>query len=117
MKKGFKQVVLAFILMVPLTLLFSQTKVTADIPNRDPNDPVYVYVEKMAQLHEGTGTVQQYIDYYPYPPCGLENNIQGKVVLQFIVERSGVVSNIEVMRSPDLCLSGAAIAYLKQWPL
>ena len=89
---------------------------TADIPNRDPNDPVYTYVEKMPQLSGGRGTIQQFIDYYPYPACGLENNIEGKVILQFIVEKSGKLSDIKIVRSPDQCLSDAAIAYIHQWP-
>jgi len=70
----------------------------------------------MPQLPGGNNSIQQFIDYYPYPSCGLQNKIEGKVILQFIVERSGKLSDIKILRSPDQCLSDAAIEYLLKWP-
>jgi protein TonB len=116
MKIIFKQSLLALLFCFSGTLLFSQVNMTADIPNRDPNDPVYTYVEKMPQLPGGKERLKQYMDYYPYPPCGLEKNIQGYVILQFIVEKNGKLSDVKVVRSPDQCLSDAALDYLNHWP-
>lgn len=117
MKNRFKQVVTIFIFLLSGTFLFSQVNMIADIPDRDPGDPVYAYVEQMPQLTGANETIKLYIDHYPYPPCGLQNKIEGMVILQFIVEKNGKLSDIVVMRSPDQCLSDAAIAYLQQWPL
>ena len=95
--------------------MFSQVNVIADIPDRDSSDPVYAYVEKMARL-SGTNQIQQYIDYYPYPKCGLDQNLQGTVILELIIEKNGEVSTIKIVKSPDQCLSDAAIDYLLHWP-
>jgi len=36
-----------------------------------------------------------------YPPLCLENGIEGKVFVQFIVEKNGKISNIKVLRQPE----------------
>lgn len=33
-----------------------------------------------------------------YPPIAAENNIQGRVMIRFVVEPDGSVSNVEVVR-------------------
>ena len=51
-----------------------------------------------------------------YPRMAQENNIQGKVVLKFVVERDGTLTNIEEIASPDKSLTEEAIRVLKQSP-
>lgn len=51
-----------------------------------------------------------------YPRESLENGEQGVVVLQFIVEKDGSISNIEVIESPSSALSQAAIYRVKKSP-
>jgi protein TonB len=36
-----------------------------------------------------------------YPQICLENEIQGKVFVQFVVEKSGKISNVRVVRQPE----------------
>ncbi len=51
-----------------------------------------------------------------YPRMAQENNIQGKVVLKFVIERDGTLTNIEEIASPDKSLTEEAIRVLKQSP-
>lgn len=51
-----------------------------------------------------------------YPQIALENGIQGNVVIKFVVEKDGKLSNIQVLQSPDKTLSEAAIAVLQKSP-
>ena len=51
-----------------------------------------------------------------YPQIALENGIQGNVVIKFIVEKDGSVSNIQVLVSPDKTLSDAAVAVFQRSP-
>lgn len=44
-----------------------------------------------------------------YPPLAIENNIQGKVIVEFDVNSRGEVENIYVVESPDDLLSKEAI--------
>ena len=51
-----------------------------------------------------------------YPQEALENGIQGNVVVKFVVEKDGRLSNIQVLQSPDKTLSEAAIQVLQESP-
>ena len=51
-----------------------------------------------------------------YPQIAQENGIQGKVTLQFVIERDGRLTNIVVLQSPDRSLSDEAIRVLNQSP-
>jgi TonB family protein len=51
-----------------------------------------------------------------YPPNARQNNIQGRVITKFVVERDGSISNIEVISSPDDDLSMEAIRVIKKSP-
>jgi TonB family protein len=39
-----------------------------------------------------------------YPAIARENGLQGKVILEFVVEKDGTFSNIKVVKSPDVSL-------------
>lgn len=51
-----------------------------------------------------------------YPQIAQENGIQGKVTLQFVIERDGRLTNIVVLQSPDRSLSDEAIRVLNLSP-
>jgi protein TonB len=51
-----------------------------------------------------------------YPQSALENNIQGKVTLKFVIEKDGTLTNIEEIASPDKALTDEAIRVLKTSP-
>jgi periplasmic protein TonB len=51
-----------------------------------------------------------------YPAVDKENGVQGKVFLQFVVERDGSVTDIKVIRTPSETLAEEAIRCLKAAP-
>ncbi|CDN31660.1 Regulatory sensor-transducer [Mucinivorans hirudinis] len=51
-----------------------------------------------------------------YPKEASDNGIQGNVIVQFIVEKDGTVSNVQVLRSVDKLLDAAAIEKIKSSP-
>jgi TonB family protein len=60
----------------------------------------YTVVEKMPQYPGGNNKMWNDIGRnIKYPVIAQENKIQGKVVLRFIVSKTGKVSNIQVLRS------------------
>jgi protein TonB len=36
-----------------------------------------------------------------YPPLCLENDFQGRVFVQFVVEKNGKISNVKILRQPE----------------
>ena len=51
-----------------------------------------------------------------YPQLALENGIQGNVVIKFVVEKDGKLSNIQVLQTPDKTLADAAVQVLQKSP-
>ena len=49
-----------------------------------------------------------------YPAIAQENGISGKVVLTFVIEKDGRLTNIQVLQTPDRSLSDEAIRVLQQ---
>ncbi len=70
----------------------------------DPNK-IFVSVEQSAAYPGGEDALQAEISKYlsnHYPPVAKENNIQGKVFVNFVVEKDGSVSNVKVLRGQEL---------------
>mgnify|MGYP002230937821 CR=1 FL=1 len=51
-----------------------------------------------------------------FPQIALENGIQGRVVLSFVIEKDGRLTNIQVLQTPDRSLSEEAIRVLNKSP-
>ena len=51
-----------------------------------------------------------------YPAMAQENNIQGKVVVQFVVTKTGQVGEVKVVRSKDKDLDREAVRVCKSLP-
>ena len=51
-----------------------------------------------------------------FPQIALENGIRGRVVLSFVIEKDGRLTNIQVLQSPDRSLSDEAIRVLSKSP-
>ena len=51
-----------------------------------------------------------------YPAIAQENGISGKVVLTFVIEKDGRLTNIQVLQTPDRSLSEEAIRVLSKSP-
>ena len=51
-----------------------------------------------------------------YPVINSENNIQGRVVCQFVVGRNGEIEDVKVVRGVDPSLDKEAIRVIKAMP-
>ncbi len=51
-----------------------------------------------------------------YPETAVENNIQGRVIVQFVVEKDGHISNVTVARGVDKDLDLEAVRVVKTMP-
>lgn len=48
-----------------------------------------------------------------YPESAMNNNVQGKVIVRFVVERDGSVSDVEVIKKVDPALDKEAVRVIK----
>lgn len=51
-----------------------------------------------------------------YPPMALENDIEGKVFVRFVVNSKGEVSDVSIAKSVDPMLDKAALTVIKKMP-
>ena len=81
-------------------------------------EEIFVTAEEMPTFQGGDlGKFRAWVmQHVKYPPIALENGIQGNVVVKFVVEKDGKLSNIQVLQSPDKTLSEAAIQVLQKSP-
>ena len=108
-----KNVSLKVALMM-LVLLFSFTTSTAQTKK---NNMVYDVVEVMPQFPGGQIAMLKYImKNIKYPKQIMEEGIQGRVTVSFIVEKDGRVSNVRLLRSVQSALDKEAIRVVKSMP-
>ena len=56
------------------------------------------------------------MQHVKYPTVALENQIQGRVTVQFVIDRSGNLTGIEVLAAPDRSLADEAVRILRSAP-
>ena len=80
-------------------------------------DGVYVVVEKQPEFPGGYKALLNYLSNdIKYPKAAIENNIQGRVVTQFVVEKDGSISDIIIVKESDPTLNEEAIRVVKAMP-
>lgn len=78
---------------------------------------VFTSVEQMPQFPGGEGELLKYIStHIKYPTIAMENNVQGKVVVQFVVTRDGSIGEVKVARGKDPDLDKEAVRVVKTLP-
>ncbi len=82
------------------------------------NDEPFITAETMPSFQGGG--IQEFRVWVQsnvkFPQIALENGIQGRVTLQFVIERDGRLTNIVVLQSPDRSLSEEATRVLSKSP-
>jgi TonB family protein len=56
------------------------------------------------------------MDNMKYPKAAAKKNIQGDVVVEFVIDENGELGSINVLKTPDPLLSDAVVAVLKKSP-
>ena len=86
--------------------------------DKNPNEEiVYKSVDQPPSFPGGDAALMRYIaSQIRYPSMAHENNIQGKVILQFVVEKDGHVGDVKVVRSVDNDLDSEAVRVCKSLP-
>ena len=80
-------------------------------------EEIFTAVEQMPQFPGGEGELLKYIStHIKYPPMAAENNIQGRVVVKFVVKKDGNVGEVVVLRGKDPDLDKEAVRVVKTLP-
>ena len=78
---------------------------------------IFDVVEQQPQFPGGQTALLQWLSSnIHYPPVAEENGIQGRVVVSFVVEPDGSISNVQVVRGVDPSLDKEAVRVTKAMP-
>ena len=78
---------------------------------------VFDVVEQKPQFPGGEAALLKYVaDHIRYPAMAQENNVQGRVVVQFVVTKTGAVGEVKVVRGKDPDLDKEAVRVVKSLP-
>lgn len=114
-----KQIFLA--LMASVLMLSSSVNLMATTPENNPTEDkqekVFDVVEVMPQYPGGIPQMMKFISSnIKYPKDAIKKGMQGAVVVQFVVEPDGSVSNVHVVRSVFPSLDTEAVRMVKAMP-
>ena len=85
----------------------------AEIPtiqNAIHDDPIFDIVEEPAQYPGGQAALMQYLaQNIRYPKISAENGVQGRVIVQFVIEKDGSLSNFKIVKDAKPVSDGITV--------
>ena len=100
-----------------LPLVIDPDKEDEYLAERKDTINVYDVVEQMPQFPGGFQKMNEFIEEnMQYPKKCAEKGVYGRVVITFVVERSGKLSNIRVVKSVHRALDKEALRIVKLMP-
>ena len=80
-------------------------------------EPIFQVVEEMPSFPGGDAECMRFLSKnIKYPTIAQENGIQGRVILQFVVNKDGSIVDVTVARSVDPYLDKEAVRVVKMMP-
>ncbi|MDR2816509.1 MAG: energy transducer TonB [Proteiniphilum sp.] len=98
----------------------TQTYIPPPPPKPKPEEvteEIFVVVEEQPEFPGGNSAMMKFLsDNIRYPVIAQENGIQGRVICNFVVERDGSITDVQVVRGVDPSLDREAIRVIQQMP-
>ena len=86
-------------------------------PKPEVSNKVFDVVEEMPSFPGGQGALMSFLSSnIKYPVVAQENGVQGRVIVGFVVERDGSITDVKVMRSVDPSLDREAQRVVRAMP-
>lgn len=86
-------------------------------PKHEEENKVFDIVEQQPLFPGGPAALMKYLsENTKYPVVAQENGIQGRVTVQFVVEKDGSISDVHVLRGVDPSLDKEAVRVVKSMP-
>ena len=116
--KAIKYLLIGALMIVFSNATMAQTN-SGDSANKIEGDSVRIYdvVEQMPSFPGGTQALVEYLSkHIKYPVVAEEKRIQGRVIVTFVVERDGSVTDVRVAKSVHAFLDKEAVRVVSGMP-
>ena len=92
-------------------------KTTQTRKDTTTGDKIYEVCEQMPIFEGGDAALMKYLtDSVKYPELTKKHGVQGRVVIGFIVEKDGSLTDVKVLRHVDIALDAEALRVVKGMP-
>lgn len=86
-------------------------------PKHEEENKLFDIVEQQPLFPGGPAALMKYLsENTKYPVVAQENGVQGRVTVQFVVEKDGSISDVHVLRGVDPSLDKEAVRVVKSMP-
>ena len=100
-----KVLLLAFCLLIANINIFAQ------------QNTIYEIVEEIPEFPGGVAKMNEYLsNSIIYPEYAVDNNIEGKVILEFVIDIDGTITDIKIKHSVHESLDNEALRVVKSMP-
>jgi len=108
---------LIFLFLALISARLSAQTPPKDIPDMPANARVFAFVENAPEFPGGDAALIKFLqEHIVYPKKAYRKNIQGKVMIRFIVDELGRVQDVTVARSVDPQLDAEAVRVVSILP-
>lgn len=106
-----KKLLFSYLLMA-VCLNFGWAQSEADTSD----ESIYRFVEVMPEYPGGTDAMNIFLVHHiEYPEAARNHHIQGTILVEFVIEKDGAVSNVTVKNSVHPLLDSAAVKAVRQF--
>ena len=107
--KSLKTILLVLVCFISLTTIAQK--------QTDNDTTIYSVVDEMPQFPGGDSAMVAYLTHnLHYPQTEKEKGIQGKVFVGFVVEKDGIISNVEVKKGIGEECDAEAVRVIREMP-
>lgn len=86
-------------------------------PEKPKEEEIFVAVEQQAEFPGGQAALMKWLSQnIRYPEAAQQNDIQGRVVVKFVVEKDGSIGHAEIARGVDKDLDREALRVVNKMP-
>ena len=98
-------------------VLKAKEEIAQPEPPKEEENKVFDVVEEQPSFPGGQGALMQWLrDNIKYPVIAAENGIEGRVIVQFVVSKTGSISGVTVVRGVDPSLDKEAVRVVSSMP-
>ena len=116
-----KQLSLLTLLLYGLISFSQENVIQIEIPKEETialdSNEIFIIVDEPATYPEGTQAMMAFIrENITYPESAREKKLQGRVFVQFVINKNGSISAIKVVKGVCAALNNEAINVIKKMP-
>ena len=98
-------------------VLKAKEEIAQPEPPKEEENKVFDVVEEQPSFPGGQGALMSWLsENIKYPVIAAENGVQGRVIVQFVVSKTGSISDVKVVRGVDPSLDREAVRVVSAMP-